>query len=61
MARKSKNIYKKYDDSVLKQAVEAVKGGALSLRQASKQFQVPKSTLSDRLNGKIDMDAKAEI
>ena len=58
MARKSKNVYRKYDECALKQAVNAVKGGVLSLRQASNQFGIPKSTLSDRVSGKIEMGAK---
>lgn len=58
MARKSKHIYSKYDERCLKQAVQSVKAGVISLRQASKQYGIPKSTISDRLTGKIQTDAK---
>ncbi|XP_060600129.1 uncharacterized protein LOC132753652 [Ruditapes philippinarum] len=58
MARKSKNIYKKYDN-LIKAAIDVIKSGQMSLRKASQHYGIPKSTLSDRLTGKVASDAKS--
>ena len=58
MARKSKGIYCKYDRQTIKNAVDAVRTGAMTLRQAAGTFNVPKSTINDRLLSKVSMDAK---
>lgn len=39
-----------YDQSVLDEAVQAVKEGRLSVRAAAEQYGIPKSTLQDRVN-----------
>jgi hypothetical protein len=41
----------------LELAVAAVKCGRLSIRGAAKEFSVPKSTLSDRVTGRVSQDA----
>ena len=38
----------------MRQAIAAVQGGNMSQRTASKQFNVPRSTLQDRLSGRIE-------
>ena len=38
-----------YDNSKLTEAMEEVKEGRMSERQAAKEFNVPRSTLKDRL------------
>ena len=38
-------------------AVDAVKNG-LSIRQAANRFQIPRSTLADRISGKVEANAK---
>ena len=48
----------KYTEDSLKQAVDAVHDGKLSLRKASLQFGVPKSTLSLYVNGKLTFGAR---
>ncbi len=44
--------YKNWNDSSLQLACEAVRNG-ISLRQASEEYHIPKSTLHDHLSGKI--------
>ena len=41
-----------------KQAVTAVESGALSIRKAAAQRQVPKSTIADRVSGNFGLDVK---
>jgi helix-turn-helix, Psq domain len=43
--------YHAYSESSVEKAVRKIKSGKLSLRQASKKFNVPKSTLSNRARG----------
>lgn len=57
MARKSKGIRCKYDKTNLEKALAAVKTNQMSIRAAAKEFSVPKSTLSDRLTGKVAENA----
>ena len=52
-----KKIYQQYPERNLCDAVDAVKNG-LSVRQASKRYNVPRSTLSDRVLGKVEANAK---
>jgi hypothetical protein len=40
-------------------AVEAVEHGKLSLRRAAEEYGIPKSTLQDRVSGKVGMDARS--
>ena len=39
-------------------AYDAVKAGLLSVRRAAKQYEVPRTTLRDRLDGRVDLNAK---
>ena len=50
-------LYKSYDQDNLSRAYEAVKEGRLSVRQAADQYAIPKSTLSDRISGKVKFGA----
>ena len=53
MPHKSKGIYCKYSKLQLDMAVSMVRSGKLNLRAASKHYKVPRSTISDRITGKI--------
>ena len=46
------------DDS-MKQAMEAVKGGLMVVNQAARNFEVPRTTLRDRLSGQVEHGAKS--
>ena len=48
--------YKNWEEYNLK---EAVKSGSMSLRCAAEEFQVPRSTLHDRLSGKVKFGSTA--
>ncbi|XP_053399613.1 uncharacterized protein LOC123560449 isoform X3 [Mercenaria mercenaria] len=48
--------YRLYDANRLTDAYNAVQEGTMTIRRACKVFAVPKSTLCDRLHGKIDID-----
>lgn len=50
--------YSKYDQDKIQNAVAAVRGG-MSLRKAEQKFCIPKSTINDRIKGKVSMDAKS--
>lgn len=43
------NYRTKYTQEMLQEAIEAVKEGGMAVRQAARQFGVPKTTLVDRL------------
>ncbi len=45
--------YKQYDNKRLKQAYDAVKENRMSVRKAALSYNVPKSTLSDRVSERI--------
>ena len=47
------DIMPKYSKDQLEQAVAQVKAGDLSLGKTSKEFGIPKMTLSDHVNGKV--------
>lgn len=51
MPHTGKGVYGQYDHSRMSDALAAVQGG-LSIRKVAKQFQIPRSTLSDRVTGK---------
>ena len=51
-------IFKTWTDEAMKLAVAAVNEG-MSVRRASYEFDVPKSTLQDRLSGKVGVDARS--
>jgi hypothetical protein len=46
-------VYKEYQDDRLVRAYEAVRDGHLSIRRAAEEFSVPKSTLADRVSGRV--------
>ena len=45
--------YKKWNSETMAIAIEAVQKGECTIRQAAEVYQVPKSTLSDRMSGKV--------
>ncbi len=47
------SAYKDWDDERLRKACDAVNDEHLSVRQAAEQYQVPNSTLSDRVTGRV--------
>lgn len=49
-------VYREYSDEQLCRAYEAVKDG-VSLRHAAEQYGIPKSTLSDRITGRVKFGA----
>lgn len=58
MPRKSQKKYSQYDKTKLDAAMAAIKSGLMSQRQASKDFQIPQSTLSDYVRGRSNQDSK---
>lgn len=56
MPHKGKNIRSQYDKNNLKQAVGAVQSGTMSVREAAQQFGIPRSTIYDRVSGRVSMD-----
>lgn len=58
MPKKGQNIYVKYKESDLENAVDAVKLKGMSYGKASKMFKVPKTTIVDHVTGKIKKGAK---
>ena len=48
-------VYKEYNDDRLLKAYEAVRDKNLSIRRAAEQFSVPKSTLADRVSGRVSV------
>ncbi|XP_062596590.1 uncharacterized protein LOC134258049 [Saccostrea cucullata] len=64
MGKKNKSAsrrqkYAKHDYEKMKMAYDAVKSGKLSLKKAAEKFGVKKSTLYDRVSGKIDVYASS--
>ena len=53
-------IFKTWTDEAMKLAIAAVNEG-MSVRRASYEFDVPKSTLQDRLSGKVGVDARSGL
>ena len=49
----SAKIYRQYDPVSLASALEAVRGGSMSQRAAARAFCVPKTTLADKLAGRV--------
>ena len=52
-----KKLYRAYTEEALQRAVKLVMCGS-SLGRASKECGVPKTTISDRVNGKTEADCK---
>ena len=53
MPKKSKNLYSQYEKSRLDEAVKSYVSGKLSLRKASIQYEIPRSTISDHALNKV--------
>ncbi|XP_033753176.1 uncharacterized protein LOC117336676 [Pecten maximus] len=53
MASVSKKRRRLYEDDQMKMAIEAVREGRMSKKSASKIFGVPRSTLLDKLSGRV--------
>ena len=53
----SKKSRKSYDELTLNAALSAIKDGEMSIRKASVTFSIPKSTLSDRISGKVSVNS----
>ena len=51
--------YQQYERGNLPAAVAAVQTGGMSIRKAAAEFQVPRSTLADRISGRVDVDTSA--
>ena len=47
------DAYKRWTDGQMARAVEAVKSGGLTVRRAAEEHNIPKSTLHDRISGKV--------
>ena len=58
MPHKGHDIQCRYSKVSLQQAVDMVKSGTMSVRDASSHFHVPKSTLQDHASGKVQPGAK---
>ena len=48
-----------WDDESMKRPMEAVKGGLMRVNQAARNFKVPRTTLRDRLSGRVEHGAKS--
>ncbi|KAK9531163.1 hypothetical protein VZT92_010605 [Zoarces viviparus] len=56
MRQVRKRKTRKWTQEAMAQALLEVKAGRLFLRQAAQQFGVPKSSLSDRVSGRVSSD-----
>ena len=59
MPRKGKSVYRNYAENDLETAVSAVKAGIMSQRAASRHYDVPQATLSNRLTGLTESGARS--
>ncbi|KAJ8933913.1 hypothetical protein NQ314_013714 [Rhamnusium bicolor] len=57
MKPKVKGKFHQYDEDSLKKAIEAVRNGG-KLREICRQYGIPKSTVQDRIKGKVSDDCK---
>ena len=53
------NMYKQWESDVMKQAMAACVEGKKSIYAAAKEYNVPRTTLSQRVRGKVDLEASA--
>ena len=51
-------VRKRYSDETLAHAVDMIKSKSMSLRQAASTFQIPKSTLSNKVNDKTPIGCR---
>jgi len=54
--RKRERTTRKWSQEAMAQALQEVKAGRLNLRQAAQEFGVPKTSLSDRVSGRVSSD-----
>ena len=47
---------KQYDHAALLEAVKAVRNKSMSVRKAALEFNVPRSTISDKVTGRSDLE-----
>ena len=52
---KKKNLVRRWELENLEKAVQAVKSGQLSQREAATKFGIPKSTVGDYCSGKSEL------
>ena len=57
--KKARLTYRGYDHQALLDALAAIKAGTLSFRKAAENYDVPKSTLMDRLHHRIAEDTQS--
>ena len=57
-SREKKRLNQWSDESMIK-AMDAVKSGQLGVNRAAEQFGVPKTTLKDRLSGRVEHGSKS--
>ncbi|VDI22166.1 Hypothetical predicted protein [Mytilus galloprovincialis] len=54
-----RNKYRNYALEDIKNAVQMVENKAMSIRSASRQYNVPKTTIIDKLNGRSSLQARS--
>ncbi|CAG2228145.1 unnamed protein product [Mytilus edulis] len=54
-----RNKYRNYALEDIKNAVQMVESKAMSIRSASRQYNVPKTTIIDKLNGRSSLQARS--
>ena len=59
LAKKKKKYQCSYNQSNLDQALSLLREKRMSVRAASRQFNIPKTTLLDKLHGRVADNAKA--
>lgn len=59
-SKRPKELRKWSEESMIS-AFNAVKSGNMSISSAAKMFKVPRMTLSDRINGKVSLNAKMGV
>ena len=52
-------VYKSYDDEQLRKAYLAVTNDKVSIRRAAEMYNIPKSTLQDRLTGHVAFGSRS--
>ncbi|XP_076445480.1 uncharacterized protein LOC143283188 [Babylonia areolata] len=58
MPRKSQGKYLKYDRNTLENALQAIKERHMSIKAASKESGVPRSTLTDHVHGRSNLEMR---
>ena len=49
--------YKQWNDGRMERAIDAVRNQGLTVRRAAEEYSIPKSTLHDRLSGRVQAGA----